>query len=126
MEDGCENWDLVRWRGAVASAIRGGRGQQLLREMAAALDAMPRKRLIAEELEANGEVCALGCVGRSRGMDMSRLDPYEPADIAKAFGVAPALAQEITYINDDWGQGHTPEERWQIVRRWVTEKLHTA
>ena len=25
-EDGLEMWDLIRWRGAVASAIRGKRG----------------------------------------------------------------------------------------------------
>lgn len=44
-------WDLIRWRGQVASAIRGKRGQKLLRDLAAALDAMPVKALIADELQ---------------------------------------------------------------------------
>ena len=39
-----------QWRGRVASAIRGRRGQAFLREMRAALDAMPDKRLIATAL----------------------------------------------------------------------------
>lgn len=122
-DDCCDGWDLIRWRGAVASAIRGKRGQQMLREMAAALDAMPEKRLIAERLEAEGEVCAMGCLGKARAIDMSGIDPYEPEAVAKAFGIAPAMAQEIAFINDDWGRRATPEERWGIVRRWVSEQL---
>lgn len=95
----------------------------MLREMAAALDAMPEKRLIAEHLEAEGEVCAMGCLGKAKAIDMSTVDPYEPEAVAKAFGIAPALAQEIAFINDDWGRHATPEERWGIVRRWVSEQL---
>ena len=55
--DGCENpeWALIRWRGAVHSALCGKRGQAFLREMALALDEMGEKRLIADELEAHGE-----------------------------------------------------------------------
>lgn len=120
----CDGWELIiRWRGAVASAIKGERGQKLLREMMFALDAMPEKRLIAEELESNGEVCALGAVGRARGIAIGNLDPYEPETIAKAFGIAPALVREIAFINDDWGRHASPEERWQIVRRWLSEQI---
>lgn len=32
-----DQWDLIRWRGQVASAIRGKRGQAFLRAMLAAL-----------------------------------------------------------------------------------------
>lgn len=48
----CDGWDLIRWRGAVASAIRGKRGQAFLREALAALDAMPEKQLISHDLVA--------------------------------------------------------------------------
>ena len=34
--DGFEMWSVIRWRGAVASAIRGQRGQRLLRDLLAA------------------------------------------------------------------------------------------
>lgn len=124
-DDCCDGWDLIRWRGAVSSAIRGKRGQQLLKEMAIALDAMPNKRLVTNALEANGEVCALGCVGKARGIDMAPIDPYEPEDVAKAFGISRALAQEIAHINDDWHRHATPEERWQTVRNWVAEHINT-
>ena len=32
-EDVDDNWDHIRWRGQVASAIKGKRGQRMLREM---------------------------------------------------------------------------------------------
>lgn len=100
--DDCDGWALIRWRGAVESAIRGKRGQQLLREIAAALDAMPEKELAAESLvTADGEVCALGAVGRVRGIDLAALDPEDPYQVAEAFGVAPALVKEIVYLNDE-------------------------
>jgi hypothetical protein len=41
----CDGWALIRWRGAVTSAIRGKRGQAFLREMLDALDALPVKRI---------------------------------------------------------------------------------
>lgn len=123
-EDDCENWQLICWRGAVASATRGARGQTMLRELASALDAMPNKRLIADKLEANGEVCALGCLGRSKGLDMATIDPHEPSQVSKAFSIAPALVQEIVYVNDEWaGEKMTPEQRWTMVRKWVGEQI---
>src|SRR5688572_27648264 len=103
--DSLDTLDLGRWRGQVASAMRGKRGQALLQDLLAALDAMPVKRLIAHELIADGEVCALGAVGVRRGMDMNDIDPDEPCDVAAAFNVAEQLAREIVYINDEAGSG---------------------
>lgn len=128
-DDG-DGWDLIRWRGAVTSAIRGRRGQAFLREMAAALDALPEKKLIAHELEAplGGEFCALGAVGHRRGLDMlseSGLDPQDTLAVAEAFGIAEALVKEIVYVNDesyytrstDWEK--QVRGRWRYVREWV-------
>ena len=39
-----------RWSAQVKSAMRGKRGQAFLRELASAMDAMPVKELIADEL----------------------------------------------------------------------------
>ena len=59
--DECDGWELVRWRGAVNSAIRGKRGQAFLNEMVTALDAMQEKRLVSGLLETgDGDCCALG------------------------------------------------------------------
>lgn len=122
-DDECNGRDLILWRGAVASAIRGARGQALLREMAAALDAMPEKRLIESAFESPDGVCALGCVGRARQLPMADIDAHEPTQAAKAFGIATALAAEIAYVNDECGVRPTPAERWRIVRTWVREQL---
>jgi hypothetical protein len=123
--DDCEGWDLIRWRGAVASAIRGKRGQAFLRELLAALDALPEKRLIANTLEEEGAYCAIGSVGRLRGVDMSGVDPEYREQVAQTFGVAEALAAEIMYENDEGGHWkETPEERFQRMRAWVVKQLN--
>jgi len=120
-----DEWAMICWRGAVASAIKGARGQRLFRDLLSALDSMPEKRLIAESLESGGEVCTLGCLGRTKGIDMSKLDPEEPEMVAKAFNVAPALAQEIVYMNDEylWHNNETPEQRWTRMREWVSKQI---
>lgn len=123
-DDGYGEWAYICWRGAVASATKGERGQQLLKEMIAALDAMPEKRLIESSLECPDGVCALGALGKARGLNMAPLDPEEPQQVAKAFGVAPALAQEIAYMNDEYcHRPETPEERWVRMRKWVADQI---
>lgn len=121
-DDSDDQWAAIRWRGAVTSAIRGKKGQAFLKELAAAMDAMIDKALIAEELiESDGRVCALGAVGKARGIDMTHLDPEEYYDIARAFGIPEALAREIMYENDEIGG--TPERRWQYIRNWVQYQI---
>lgn len=100
--DECDGAELNLWRGAVASAIRGKRGQQALREILAALDALPEKRLAAESLvTADGEFCTLGALGAARGIDLAPIDPDDRQAVAKAFGISEALAAEIMYENDE-------------------------
>jgi len=114
---------IGRWRGAVNSAIRGKRGQALLKELLEALDAMPDKALIAEELQDDqGDVCALGCLGMKRGLPVADLDPEDPETLAEVFGVSNALIREIAYINDE-GVVETPEERFRYVRMWVEKQI---
>lgn len=115
-----------RWRGIVASAMRGKRGQALLKEMLAALDAMPKKRLIAKELEDGefGGVCALGAAGRARGMNMAPIDPDDHDTVAAAFGIATPMAQEIMHINDEHGpHNETPEQRFIRMRKWIESQI---
>jgi hypothetical protein len=142
----CDDWDLIRWRGAVKSAIRGKRGQDLLRELATAMDAMPVKELVAEEFQSDGQFCALGVVGAARGMPVAHLVDAEREEVAKTlaktFGIAEALAAEIMDVNDNsghfygrWALGNTRgeeaeradrERRWQKVRAWVAQQIKSA
>jgi hypothetical protein len=106
-------------------AFRGKRGQSFLKDLLAALDAMPEKRLIAHELEtAEGAVCAIGSVGKARGIDMTKLDPEDAEGVAATFGIAPSMAREIVYENDEGG-GHkeTPEQRFERIRAWIVKEI---
>lgn len=120
--DDLDSWSLICWRGAVKSAIRGQRGQAVLRELLAALDAMPVKRLIAHDLQLDGQFCTLGVLGAKRGIAMQGIDPYDRESIAERFDIAGALAAEIVFENDDngpWSGNETPEERWIRMRSWI-------
>ena len=133
-----DNWQMILWRGMVASAIRGKRGQKLLSDLLLALDAMPEKALIAHELETkDSDVCALGALGKARGIDMSKMDPEEPDSVAAEFGVATPLVQEIVYMNDEQNDYNwddeakryvdiSPEDRWIRMRAWVASKVKTS
>lgn len=151
--DDCDGWALIRWRGAVAQAIRGKRGQAMLRELVEALDAMPDKRLVKDELEADGEFCALGVLGKARGLALEPIDPENRKAVANAFGIAEALAAEVMFENDDcldddewlmfeihgpmrpgypdWDShtrafqvsGKGAERRWRHVREWAAAQI---
>lgn len=123
-EDYDDEWGLIRWRGAVASAIRGRRGQAFLKEMLGALDALPQPELGAHELAAEGAFCAIGAVGRSRGIDMSAIDPYDANAVAATFGIAPAMAREIVYENDgSYGAVESPATRFHRMKRWIAGQI---
>lgn len=105
-----DQWALIRWRGAVASSIKGKRGQAFLHELAATMDAIPEKRLIANAGEIHGEFCTLGTVAAKRGCDMEDLNllmEEEDGDaVAAALGIAGPLAREIMFINDEHVVSH--------------------
>lgn len=123
--DDCDgDSNLQPWRGVIASATRGRRGQAFFRALVDALDAMPEKRLVADELETKaGEVCALGCLGKARGVDMTGIDTEDWGKLSELFDIAPQLAQEVMYVNDELGYRATPEHRWEIVRDWAAKQI---
>lgn len=122
--DCCEGWQLIRWRGAVASAIRGQRGQAFLYEMLHALAALPERKLIEADLEKEGAVCALGAVGKARGLDMGRLDPDDHEAVAAFFDIPHALACEVMFWNDEYYR-EAPEARFERMRQWIEDNIRT-
>lgn len=128
--DDYDEWRFIMWRGAVASAIRGKRGQAFLYEALAALDALPAKRLIAENLIEgdetlieNANVCLLGAVGLHRRIDMRGIDPEDYETVAGTFGLTDALAREVMWINDEGVHIETSEQRFTRVRKWVVSQI---
>lgn len=135
-EDGDDEYNTANlFQANLERATRGKRGQAFFRELLAALDAMPEKRLIAADLEQlDGGVCALGCLGKARGVPLAGVDTEDHDKLGKMFGIAPLLAREVMFQNDDdfgdrryvSGSGvhfETPEERWRNMREWCARQI---
>lgn len=130
--DEADQWEQIKWRGQVASAMYGKRGQRMLRDLIKELDAMPIKRLIDKNLQREGEVCTLGCLFRARGIDTTLIDgilDYNDEDvaaingIAKCLNIAVPLAREVMYLNDEGRRNESPEQRWERMRSWVARQI---
>lgn len=125
--------EIAMWRGIISSATRGKRGQRFFRDLVAALDAMPAKRLIDGDLETDeGEVCALGALAKQKGAALEPDDTYDYEKLGSAFDIAHQLAQEVMYENDEGGpwrphhEKETPEERWQRIRAWAVSQIRVT
>lgn len=118
-----DNLAYGRWRAQVASSIRGKRGQKLLKDLAEAMDAMPKKKLISNKLQQGDNFCALGVLGHKRGLELSLIDPEDSACVASHFDIAEPLAREIVSMNDEYCEGMTPAKRWSAMRKWVADNL---
>ena len=127
-----DEWDsdVAMWRGQVASATRGKRGQRFFRDLVTALDAMPTRRLIANSLgteEPEGDVCALGALCRAKGASLDEDDTEDYAKLGATFDIAEQLAQETMWINDEAGPyDQTPEQRWERVRKWAAGQIRVT
>lgn len=116
---------LNLYRGTVKRCINSKAGQSFLRELADAMDAMPEKVLIADELiNSDGDCCTIGVVCKSRAIDVNAIDYEDPEQVGSAVGIARQMAAEIEYENDD-GAWHdeSPGQRWQRMRKWVAEHI---
>jgi len=123
--DDYEYFDL--YRGTVERSIKGKRGQKFLRELADTLDKMQTKRLIKSELISDaGECCTIGTVCRARGIDVSKVDVYDPYEVGALVGISRSMAAEIEYENDESHfafSDESPEDRWTRMRKWVGDNL---
>lgn len=128
-DDGDSEIPIQLYRQAVRRATRGYHGQHLLKRLRDALDAMPVKRLIAGNIrDESGQVCVLGALdSNAPKYNEDEYDDYEhPRKLAEHFKIAPALASEIVYMNDEaysWRGDETPEARWTRMRAWVEKQI---
>lgn len=132
-------------------SLRGKKGQAVLKELEAALVALPEKRLIEGALYLDGQVCALGALMLKRETDKrkSGLEPWFAAVLAVAWlqkvsnkcGVdsyqavleaqkylhtTRALAARIAFSNDEDCQAATPEVRYEKMLAWVRREIVPA
>jgi hypothetical protein len=127
------------YEGRRTVALFSAKGQAFLRELAAALDAMPVKELVLGALEyPSGAVCALGALGKARGIKMTDLHLDDAGQIAKAFGTCATMVREVEFENDEFDDveryasleeaeeheaGETGYVRWLRVRQWIDATL---
>ncbi len=114
------------YRGNIRRATNGKRGQRFFRDLVAALDALPEKRLIRGDLETEeGSVCALGALRKAKGVALEPLIESDWDELGNAFDVAPMLTREVMYENDDSFGAHneTPEKRWLRMREWAAVNI---
>ena len=121
-DDDISDEHVELWRRTVAEAIASPEGQALLRELACALDALPDKWLIEEQLvDEEGDCCAIGAVCRARGIGTEGMDDGGMECVAERLGVPWPIVCEI--VNENDGYRETPEDRWQRMRRWVERHI---
>jgi hypothetical protein len=71
----------------------------------------------------------MGVVCKARGLNVEGIDETDAEYVGQMIGIAPSMAREIAYENDDDFHCHkreTPEQRWVRMRKWVESKLHQA
>jgi hypothetical protein len=128
------------WEANQERSIKGRKGQAALRELEAALLALPEKRLIANELEnSKGEVCAVGALAKFKGKENPMVgdsfgdegltlneDEIERVTVrfATELGVPSMVAVAVVHENDDcWSVNITPEQRYEKVLNWTRRQL---
>lgn len=128
------------WQANCERSLNGKKGQAALRELAAALLALPEKKLIADELENEaGEVCAIGALAKFKGKENPKIgdsfgdfdeleansDEIERATVslAQELGVPRMVAIAVVCENDDCFPDPTPEQRYERMLAWVRRTL---
>lgn len=140
------------WQGNCQRSLKGKQGQVILRELEAALLALPSKRLIAKSLvDQHGEVCAIGALANWRGEitdEMIGQGEYDMEAVGERLGMPRLVAWKVVEVNDiqlvgndlvfcegpyRWPseQPHayveiTPEQRYERMLAWVQSNLKVA
>ena len=131
-EDAQERWQMIRWRGAVQSAINGKRGQAFLKLALSVLQSMDKKELCANSFASDGQFCLLGVVANHQGVDVSDLFEFyceyrdngdHAIELAEQLNIAPALALEIAFKNDDEQIG-SDADRFRVIYSWIESNLN--
>lgn len=138
------------WDANCSRSIKGKAGQRELRELEAALLALPNKRLVSGALSTDdGDVCAIGAYAKHKGVNLADYDPeHESDEVGVDAGMPRLVAWQVVALNDItldtvWEVAHgpvrlghgqykagipyvrdmTPEERYEKVLAWTRKQL---
>lgn len=123
------------WQANCRRSLDGKKGQAALRELEAALLALPDKRLIAGKLiDGDGEVCALGALAQYKGhalvaekvdddgWDEIDLDG-EMEDFGVELGLPRLVAWKVVCLNDIEIDGHYETLAGPIMERYDSYRM---
>lgn len=120
------------WQANCQRSLRGKKGQAELRVLRDALLALPEKRLISGALERDGDVCAIACYGKFKGIDLepfkSQPDDWDEDDIESdqvgiEGGMPRLVAWKVVEMNDMEFDHLSPEKRYERMLAWVERQL---
>lgn len=108
-------------------SLRGKKGQAELRELKAALLALPEKYLLGNLLyDDAGGVCAIGAYGKYKGVNLATFDPEEGDhdEVGIAGGMPRLVAWKVVEMNDIELETAKPEQRYRRMLAWIERLLH--
>lgn len=136
------------WEIDLQRALTSGRGQRFLKEIEAALLAMPKHELaegyIVEPMDFDegiiGNVCAVGAYAAYRQVQQGKTwnqafsdlaekwggeqdDHWNTQQLGRSLGLTRTVAYELAWQNDEQFGDLPPDERWREMLRWVRSKI---
>lgn len=114
------------WQANCQRSMRGKLGQRELRELEAALLALPEKRLIHGSLtDEDGGVCAIACYAKHKGIDVSKFDPeYGSDEVGIAGGMPRLVAWKVVALNDIEIDDYFVTAEGPTMPLWPHERAH--
>lgn len=132
-EDYGGEFDL--WQANCRRSRQGKKGQAALRELEAALMALPVKRIQKDVfVEPSGETCAIGALMLHRkvaaGMpreqavaECAALRPLDTEEHGVSLGLPRLVAWSVAVENDEEWRFRTPEERYSYMLEWIRKEI---
>ena len=123
------------WQANCRRSRQGKKGQAALRELEAALMALPDKRIQKDVfVETSGEACAIGALMIHRNVscgmprqqaiaECAKLDPDDTEKHGVSIGLPRLVAWSVAVENDDEWKIRTPEERYLHMLAWIRKEM---
>lgn len=115
------------WQANCRRSLHSKAGREALREVEAALVAMPEKHLIRGYIEDEGQVCAIGAAIKARGLlDKVDEDDYTDDTAVELLGFPRLVAWKLVELNDEHGPNDTTAQRYERVLAEIRQMLGEA
>lgn len=116
------------WQANCDRSLSGKAGQRSLRELEAALLALPTKRLVEGEVDNGVDCCAVGALARYKQITpVTRFPDENMEEVGVECGMPRMVAWKVVEMNDvefgSYARSLTPEQRYHAVLDWVRYRI---